>query len=161
METSDIYRKYLESAVRFLGYRPRSEKEIRDNLVKKKASYEIIEKVIAWLKEKKFINDEEFAKWWIEHRARYRPKAMRVIEMELKQKGIGKEIIEIVKKRDDLETESETELAKKIVSKKILRYKNMEKQELYQKLGGLLARKGFDWETIKACLDSTINHVDD
>ena len=48
------------------------------------------------------------------------------------------------------------ELAKKIVSKKINKLRNAEKQEIYKKLGGMLARRGFDWETIKRAIDEIL-----
>src|SRR3989344_5237128 len=86
--------KFYNSSLRFLSYRPRSEKEVRDRLKSKKATPEIIEKIITKLKEKKFINDEEFTKLWIESRLRFKPRSLRLIEVELRQKGIGEELME-------------------------------------------------------------------
>jgi SOS response regulatory protein OraA/RecX len=51
---------------------------------------------------------------------------------------------------------SDLERAKRLVTKKIGKYKGLEKRELYQKLGGVLARNGFDWETIKASIDDVL-----
>ena len=52
-----------------------------------------------------------------------------------------------------LNSVSDLDTAKGLVSKKIERYRHLPKQELYQKLGGFLGRKGFDWETIKKAIE--------
>ena len=146
-----LFDKFFNSSLRFLSYRSRSEKEVRDNLLKKKAPQEIIESVITKLKEHKFLNDKEFAEWFIKSRTASRPKAARIIKMELKKKGISQEII------DDLpSTIDDLDSAKKLIEKKFEKYKSLEKKEVYNKLGGFLARRGFDWDTIKKAIDEEI-----
>lgn len=152
----DLFQKYLESAIHFLSYRMRSEKEVRDNLIKKKASPEIIEKVITWLKEQRFVNDREFARLWIESRARSQPKSLRIIQMELRQKGVSKDILSEVATHPDTVVGSDLDRAKKLVEKKIGKYKDLPKHELYQKLGAVLARRGFSWDIIKRSIDDVI-----
>lgn len=151
----DEFEKYLNKALHFLSFRPRSEKEIRDKLLSKKAPEEIIERIINSLKEHKFLNDEDFAKWFIEQRLRFRPKGMRIIKMELKQKGISKDIIESVIQNSEFIIQNDLESAKKLVEKKFDKYKDLEKQAIYQKLGAFLARRGFDWGTIKKSIDDS------
>src|SRR3989344_6757140 len=103
MDNSTIFERYYNLSLRFLSYRPRSEKEIIDYLKKKSSSVKtsegqekLIESIIKKLKEYKFIDDVEFAKFWIEQRTKFKHKPIRVIEYELKQKGINKEIIDDV-----------------------------------------------------------------
>ncbi len=154
----DDFEKSYNKALRFLSFRPRSEKEVKDNLKRKKAGSLVIDKVVAKLKEKKFINDLEFAKWWVEQRTIFRPTSLRLIKIELLQKGIAKEIVDnliydLRFKIDDLEQ------AKKLVDKRMKRFRNkfgMTREEIYQKLGGFLARRGFDWETIKQAIDEVV-----
>lgn len=159
MSIMDNFEKFYNVALRFLSYRPRSEKEVRDKLVRKKASKEIIEKVVAKLKVQKFLNDEEFAKWWIEQRTQFKPRSLKFIKFELKHKGISDDLIELGIKNQELRIESDLELAKKLVETRIKRFRNkfgMTREELYQKLGGFLARRGFDWETIKQSIDELL-----
>ncbi|MBI2431113.1 MAG: RecX family transcriptional regulator [Candidatus Levybacteria bacterium] len=144
----EVFDKFYNKALRFLSYRPRSEKEVRENLKKKKTESVIIEKIILKLKEQNFINDEEFVKWWIEQRTTVRPKGLRVIKLELKQKGID---TDLRLKINDFEQ------AKKLIEKKATRYKGLTKQELYRKLGGFLSRRGFDYDTIKKSIDEVTN----
>ncbi len=152
------FEKFYNKALRFLSYRPRSEKEVRDRL---KIKYQksnlkdlmlIIDRVIQKLKEKKFINDEEFAKGFVESRLRFKPRSLRLIKIELKQKGIDPETI------NNLQfTINDLEQAKKLVEKKIERIKSLSKEEIYIKLGRYLASKGFNWDTIKQVIDETLD----
>ncbi len=157
----DQFEKFYNSALRFLSYRPRSEKEIRDKLTSKKADVKIIELILNKLKEKNFLNDSEFAKWWIGSRLRFRPRSISLIKRELLQKGIDRETIDAqifnLNPSADGSISNELENAKKLVEKKISRYKDLSRQELYQKLGSFLARRGFDFDTIKQVIDEVVS----
>ncbi len=119
--------KLLNKAINFISFRPRSEWEIRRKFNN--------EDLITKLKELRLINDEEFTKWFIEQRQTFRPKGKRLLEAELRKKGIK------VKVETGL---SETELAKKALEKK----KNLDRE---QKIRFLVSR-GFDWQTIEDVL---------
>jgi len=156
------FERVYNSALRFLSYRPRSEKEVRDRLKLKvqsskfKVEQDVIDKVIEKLKEKKFINDEEFAKWWMESRLRFKPRSLRLIKIELKQKGIDPELIDKTINDEGLMI-NDSENAKKLIQKKFERFKNLPKEKIYQKLGRFLASKGFDWDTIKKSIDEMLD----
>lgn len=151
------FEKFYNKALEFLSYRPRSEKEVRDKLKLKKVDPPTIDKIIAKLIDKKFINDEEFARQWIESRLRFKPRSLRLVKMELKQKGISQEIIESRIKNQELGSESDLESAKKLVEKRIGRLKGLPKQKIYEKLGRYLASKGFNWDTIKKAVDEVLD----
>ena len=152
----DDFEKYYISAVHFLSFRNRSEKEVRDNLKTKKTPSDILEKVVETLKKQNFINDKKFVEWWIDQRNTFKPRSNRLLEMELKQKGVSQDIIESGIMNQEPGIESDLALAKKLVEKKIGRYKGFAKRELYEKLGPFLARKGFGWETIKKSIDEVL-----
>jgi len=159
----DEFEKYLNKSLRFLSFRPRSEKEVREKLLSKKAPQEIIERIVIQLKDQNFLNDEDFAKWFIEQRLRFNPKGLRIIKMELKQKGIDQELIgdavnNLSKDENGESLNNDFESAKKLVEKKMPKYKGLEKQIIYQKLGAFLARRGFDWETIKKSIDDGLSN---
>lgn len=154
MEPQELFEKYLNLSYRYLGIRNRSEKEMRDYLVKKKATPEIIENVISRLLEKKFLNDENFAKSWVLNRARLRPKGAMLLKMELKQKGIGEELIKKVLQEAQEEIPNELEQAKGLIAKRMERMTGRDRQEIYQKVGGFLSRRGFNWDIVKKAIDS-------
>ncbi|MBI3984853.1 MAG: regulatory protein RecX [Candidatus Levybacteria bacterium] len=154
----DNFEKLLNKSYKFLSYRPRSEKEVRDYLIKKKADDLTIKRIIESLKEHNFINDTDFSKWWIEQRTKFRPKAQRLIKLELAQKGIDKDLVDEILQDKSVETESDLDKAKKIAKKKLPRLKNDEPQKQYEKLVRFLASRGFNWDTIKEVVDQLIRN---
>ncbi|MBI2035038.1 MAG: regulatory protein RecX [Candidatus Levybacteria bacterium] len=158
----DPFEAAYNRALRFLSYRQRSEKEVSDHLLNKfprskrtAVDPQIVDNVIVKLKGLGFINDEEFGRMWIESRNRSKPRSKRLLRLELKQKGITEEIIDRLT-TDGQRQSTDLELARKIVSKKISKLGNLDKQKIYKKLGGMLARRGFDWETIKRVIDEML-----
>lgn len=147
----------LNKALRFLSFRPRSEKEIQDFFKKKQVSKETSGKVINKLKEYKFLDDFEFAKWWVEQRTLVKPRSWRVIKIELRQKGISKEIMEILNVNSELEEKDDLNAAIKLAEKRIPRYKSLPRQEIYKKLGRFLLSKGFNYEIIKRSIDEVFS----
>ena len=152
----DEFEKFYLQAIRFLSYRPRSAFEVKENLTKKKASPQIIETVVLRLTQQKFLNDEEFTKWFVMQRIRFAHKSMQLIKLELKQKGISREIIESAFINQESGKETDLEQAKKLVLKKLQKYISFPKQEMYQKLGRVLAAKGFNWDIIKHAIDEVL-----
>lgn len=156
MDPSEAFDLYYTKALKFLSYRPRSEKEVRDNLLRKKADPDIIDGVIELLTKQKFLNDTEFAAWWVRQRIDFKPRSYSFIKRELIQKGIAKEIIENVIQKKDEEKVDDLQMAKTLVKKRIGKYKNVEKNIVYQKLGHYLAQKGFNWDTIRRAIDDSL-----
>lgn len=126
--------KKLNSALNFLSYRPRSEFEIRQMFRRKKMAD--IEEVIEKLKKLGQINDDEFAKWFIDQRQTFRPKGKRVVEMELRRLGVKSKVKGNI---------SELELAKRALAKY-----HGDKDKA--KISRFLLSRGFDWETIEDVL---------
>ena len=147
--------KLVDKALRFLSFRPRSEREVRDRLRRKlgKKSQpsldKVIDNVLNRLKHLDYINDEEFAKWWVGQRQTHSPRGSRLIRSELFQKGIAQEIIDKVLPEDE---EGEVEQALKTAKKKLRSYQKLDPQEFKQKMGQYLARRGFGWEVVNETL---------
>ncbi len=152
----DHFKKYLALTYRYLGVRNRSEKEVRDYLTKKTIEPGVIDELIKLLYSQKFLNDESFARSWVRSRARFRPRGKRVLEMELKQKGIEKALIEKVLSEEDEELPDELTQAKQLIKKRIEKFQGSPRQEIYQKVGAFLARRGYSWEVIKKAIDDSL-----
>lgn len=147
---------FYNKALKFLSYRPRSEKEVKDNLKKKKASDSTIDLIIKKLKEQKFLNDSEFTRWWIEQRTLVKPMGKRLIKIELTKKGIEKELIDEVLNNLEEVVHDELAMARDLVERRIKKYKGLDRQKIYQRLGGFLSRRGFDYDTIKKVIDDIL-----
>lgn len=160
--------KYYLKAIQFLSYRPRSVKEVTENLEKTISKRKLPEAivlehkkliplVIRKLLEQKFLNDTEFARWWIDQRSRNKPKSKIVLKSELKQKGIASSIIESVMHDEEIQQMTDDySLAKQLVEKKIGKYKGLSRMDIYKKLGGFLGRRGFSWEVTKRSIDEVL-----
>ena len=151
METFDkLYNKTLH----FLTFRPRSEKEIKDYLKKKKADDLTSVRIIENLKKNKFLDDLEFAKWWVEQRTKIKPRADRIIKFELLQKGIAKEIIDDMIQNSQI---SELDKALDLAQRKIKRYEKIPREKAYERLSKFLSSKGFDWDTVKQVIEKVLS----
>lgn len=157
----DPFQKFYDRALRFLSYRPRSEKEIVDYLKrprgrkKEKVDEKVIAKILNKLKEHNFVNDEEFARWWVEQRTGAKPKGFRLIKIELQQKGIDKETIEKILGEYDTKILG-ADGARRLLVKALPRYKKLPRLALQQKLSQFLLRRGFEWDTVKGAIDEIV-----
>lgn len=151
----DHFEQYYLKAVFYLKFRQRSVKEIEEYLKKKKTPEDMIVRVVAKLKEDRFLNDHEFARQWFQSRARFKPKGKRLVQMELRQKGIPQEIIdEVMAEETPDDVPDESEQLVRLVEQRIGKYEGLPRQEIYQKLGAYLGRRGFSWDQIKRSIDA-------
>lgn len=130
--------KLFNAALNFLSYRPRSEWEVRRKLKFKTKDERLIDNVVEKLKKIGQINDQEFAKWFVEQRQTFRPKGKRLIRLELRRVGVKENVESNI---------SETELAKRAL-KKLHGEKSKEKVQRF------LASRGFDWDVVSDILRS-------
>jgi len=143
------FQKTLDKLLRFATLRPRSEKEIKDWLKRKKVHESLNKDLFIRLKRLDLTDDEKFARWWVEQRRLFKPRGKRALEMELRVKGIKKEKISQVLSDSKVDEEK---VARELLDKKAYKWKNLPGREAQQKMGQFLARKGFDWEIIRKVL---------
>ncbi len=133
-----------QKALHFLSFRPRTEKEVRQNLLSKEFEAELVEEVINKLKEKRLIDDLQFARAWVENRNAYRPRGQRALAVELQQKGVSRKAIdEALAGMGD-----ETELAVSAARKYAKRLQGEDWMVFRKKLSAFLGRRGFSYESI-------------
>lgn len=129
----------LDQALRFLSFRPRSEAEVASYLKRKKISPENISAIINKLKDLQLIDDYKFCLWWQEARDRSRPTSSRLLQFELRRKGIP---IDIITRAIDNSTITDLKRAQAALeSKRITAHKDQ-----------FLARRGFSWDIIQLTL---------
>jgi regulatory protein len=136
----------LDSALRFLANRPRSEREIRRRLAEKGYEPERVDRVIVKLADYKLVDDRAFAEYWLENRALHRPKGARALRAELFAKGVGRDVVdEAVQQERD-----EPEDAYRAAQRQASRWPLTDERAFKQRLAQFLQRRGFDWEAIEA-----------
>jgi len=133
-------------AVRFLGVRPRSRREIQDYLARKGSTPEDTERVIERLAGLGLVNDRAFATSWVANRQLLRPRSKRQLEQELMAKGLSRDDISPVLAELDGDIEVATLLGVIEKKRRLPQYQNSEK------LMGYLSRQGYSYDLIKKAL---------
>lgn len=162
LETESEFGKLYARALEYCLMRPHSAREVRDYLYRKTlprryksrtglmkerpgVQKTVTERTFNRLVERGYVNDEQFARWWVENRNQTKGTSLRKLRSELMAKGVAAAIIdEAVQQsmRDDNE-----ELAK-VIAKKRTKYGDE------QKLIQYLARQGFGYDDIKSALQN-------
>ena len=93
---SDQFHRCLNAAARYLSYRPRSEFELRERLLRHGFDSDSVAAVIAKLKEQGLVDDLAFAQFWKDNRESFSPRSQWLTRSELRQKGVADGIIDQV-----------------------------------------------------------------
>jgi regulatory protein len=141
LKEQDAAEVAYDRALNYLSYRPRSRSEVTSYLQRHGESDSQIEIVIGRLERAGLLDDEAFARFWVENRERFRPRGLRALRYELRNKGIRDEIADRVLATVDVST-SAYEAAKK----KAHQLSHLDWQTFRQKMVAYLARRGFEYE---------------
>lgn len=159
LEEESQFGKIYTRALEYALVRPRSTKEIRDYLyrktrdtrtktgaIKKGASKQLTDRVFDRLASKGYIDDEKFARFWIENRNQIKGISRRKLQVELRAKGVAADVINNLLLATDRSDDDELQ---KVIAKKRQRYPDD------QKLMAYLVRQGFGYDDVKAALENT------
>ena len=135
-----------EAAVQYLGNRPRSVAEIRRHLRGKRYEDEAIDGAIEKLRAQRYVDDLNFAKYWVEQRSRFRPKGDRALVSELTSKGVSRETIDAA--LGEMPAESESDRARRAITRQLRRWESLEPPERKRKIHAFLAARGFGYDVI-------------
>lgn len=156
LQDIDAQEVAYQRALNFISYRPRSEKEVRQNLHKHDTPDEVITEVLERLRKSGLVNDLQFAQTWVENRSAFRPRGQRALTIELRRKGIADEAIEAALR--DLDEEP---LAYQAALKQSRKYTGLEWMAFRQKMSAFLARRGFNYEVVKPVVEQVWSEIQD
>jgi regulatory protein len=131
-------------ALEWLMIRPRSAKELKDYLYRKKLEPEEISNWVQNFQAKKYQSDNSFARWWVEQR-RGKQRSSAFIKHELKSKGVIDEIIQEALNAHEIDDKF---ALKELVAKK----RRLAKYQDNQKLTEYLLRQGYNYSLVKEVL---------
>lgn len=127
--------------VRKLTDRAHSRADLAQALALKHVPAEVAEAVLDKFEDAGLINDEEFARSWVQSRQRSKGLAHKVLAMELRRKGVAEEIAR--EALSELDPDAERQAAHRLVQKKLGSMQGLDQQVQIRRLVGLLARKGY------------------
>ncbi len=137
--------KAVEACVRLLGYRPRTEAELLRRLAQKGYEAELAREAVDRVRDLGYVDDVDFARFWVRNREQFKPMGARRIRHELFQKGVDRETVQTVIE-EELPAE-EDEAALRVARKKLRLLVETDYPTFQRRLGGLLARQGFGFDT--------------
>lgn len=157
LEEESQFGKVYTRALEYALNRPRSQREMHNYLyrktrdtrtktgsIKKGVSPQLTERVFDRLQSRGYIDDEKFARFWIENRNIGKGISRRKIQAELQAKGVERTIIDALLEYSERNDEEELQ---KIIIKKRKRYDDDKRFMAY------LARQGFSYDDIKEALN--------
>ncbi len=164
LEEESTFGKLYARALEYTMIRPHSAKEVRDYLWRKTRDTKVRSRTTGELREKKgvsqavadrvferliqkgYIDDEKFARYWVENRNLRKGTSFRKLENELRTKGVFQELIQ--KNLQNSTRDQKSELLKMYEKKK-------NKYDDEKKLIAYLLRQGFPYDDVRDILKSS------
>jgi regulatory protein len=150
----------MEVAARYLATRPRTRWELERRLRRAGASDEVVAATMERLTAIGQADDLAFARWWADERDRHGPRGRRLLEAELRQRGVPQNVIQELRSAapnaaaEEREGVPGTEPERaRIALERHLRGRPLpDDPKALQRLGMFLVRRGFDPDTARSAL---------
>jgi len=147
LQQFDTIQKYYARAIQYLGYRMRTEQEIRLYLEKQEVDEEHIEAIIDRLIDEKILDDGQFASAFVSMRINSSAKGPKIVQRELAEKGVKQSIAQEATKAFTFDVQYEK--AQKVVKKRFNRRSRNSFQKELQQLQAYLMRNGYDSSVVR------------
>jgi regulatory protein len=137
----------MDAAAPFLAVRPRSVAETQRRLRQLGYPHALVDEVIDRLVELDYLDDEAFARAWVESRDRARPRGETALRRELALKGIDRELIDavLVERAGSATTDVDADGAGRLLERRRAALeREQDPARRRQKAYRLLAANGFD-----------------
>ena len=153
----------MEAAAAFLAVRPRSIGETTRRLRQLGYPQGLVDEVAARLIEAGYLDDDAFARSWVESRDRARPRGEFALRRELGQKGVSRTVVdEVLGERDEAAAGTDADgaaAAALLTRKRPALERELDPHKRRQKAYALLARAGFDPETCREASSKVVDEV--
>jgi regulatory protein len=130
-----------EICLRLLSFAPRTRAQLADALRRRGVSDAVAERVLGRYSEVGLIDDEAFARAWVQSRHVGRGLARRALAAELRRRGVADETVEEAVR--DLRPEQEEAAARELIARRLPATCGLDPAKRMRRLMGVLARKGY------------------
>jgi regulatory protein len=124
-----------------LSAQPRTRHELAEMLAKKLVPQEVAQHLLDRFEEVGLVDDEAFARSWVESRRTGRGLARRALAQELRRKGVSDEVAR--EALDEVDPDEERAAAEDLVRRKLRTMTRFDHQTRMRRLTAMLARKGY------------------
>lgn len=135
----------------------RTEHDLADKLRERGYDDGVIETVLARLRRLGYVDDAQYADQWVRSRSRTKALAAPMLRQELRRKGVDEELIDAAL-RDGVDGDDDAR-AVALLRRKVpvaLPSERSELDRLKRRLGGMLARKGYDGDRVWRLVDAAL-----
>jgi regulatory protein len=118
---------------------------LRQRLARRGTPSPIVDETITRLRDLGLVNDETFARSWVENRDHTSPRSRRLLALELRNKGVARPIVQ-----DSLATLDEDDAAYRAAARRARSLASLPYTDFRRRLSDLLLRRGFGYETARS-----------
>src|SRR5438067_6732592 len=147
LRDEDEAARFYGDALRYLSFRPRSAAEMERYLRGRGADETVLTTTMERLRSAGLVDDETFARYWIENRGAFSPRGARALQAELRAKGVDQARIDEVLEEEDA---GEDERAYQAGLKRLRLLARCDEDEFRRRMYAFLQRRGFDHETARS-----------
>ncbi|MDI6857011.1 MAG: regulatory protein RecX [Dehalococcoidia bacterium] len=156
LRKEDERRRAYEAALNLLSYRPRSERELRLRLRRRRFEPATIDETVERLKTLHYLDDAAFAEFWRESRDIVSPRSGRLIRSELLSKGVDSETATAA-----IEGLDDEDAAYRAARKRLSALAGESEEVFRRRLSGFLARRGFNYDVVRRTVDRCLREMDE
>lgn len=127
--------------LRRLTERPRSRAELAETLARRHVPGEMAARVLDRFAEVGLVDDEAFARSWVDSRRRTKGLSTRALAVELRRKGVDDETARTV--LDEVDPAAERAAAHRLVQQKLRSVHGLDDTTRIRRLTSMLGRKGY------------------
>lgn len=140
LREADARQRCVESALRLVARRPRSELELRNALRRRRFDRAHVDAALSRLKAMGYLDDASFARLWVETRDASSPRSRRLLNAELRSRGVDAPTA--AEATAGIEDE---DAAYRAATRRLSAFAGLNEQAFRRRLGGFLLRRGFGY----------------
>lgn len=145
----------LAAGLRLLSRRLHSEEEVRQKLAAKGYEEAAVTAALARLRELKYLDDEAFAKYWTESAQGRRPRSRRLLESQLRRRGIDRETAV-----QATAGQSDKDAAYAAARGKLRSLHGLPYPKFRERLGRFLTSRGFGYDVASSVMDRCWSEIE-
>ena len=145
--------------LRRLTAAPRTRQDLKVDLLRRNIPDDVADRVLDRFTEVGLINDEEYARMWVESRQRSRGMARGVLRQELRRKGVSDEDAQDA--LESIDPEAERARARELVESKLRTMGRLDAAVRMRRLAALLQRRGYSSEVAYSVVREAVGDLDE
>lgn len=156
IRNAQSYHDAFAAGVRLLNFRQRTRAELYRRLGEKGFDKTVIDKVIDRMLQLGLVNDEEYARAFVNSGATVKLLGKRSLFHKLWEKGIDREIAEKAM-REVSSDENQVAIAIAAAKRKLERLSDERDEKKKEKLSAFLVSRGFEWEVVRKVVNKLLS----